>query len=103
MRLGARRFFYLGPSGLDPALNGGFVAFDGPALRLLRAPAQRVQKAADVVDVITDAEDFVDNLGNARASPEVRSVARSPAGGRKRKPPSATAVTFPANVRMAAT
>jgi len=76
MPLAARRFFYLGPTGLDPALDGDRVALDGPTLRFLRAPAQRMQKPADVVDVITDAEGFMDNLGDTGTCPEVRSVAR---------------------------
>jgi len=76
MPLAARRFFYLGPSGLDPALDGDLVALDGPTLRFLRAPAQRMQKPADVVDVITDAEGFMNNPGDTGTCPEVRSVAR---------------------------
>jgi hypothetical protein len=36
MPLAARRFFYLGPSGLDPVLDGGLVALDGSALNFRR-------------------------------------------------------------------
>ena len=66
--LAARCFFYLGPSGLDPTLDGGLVALDGPTLRFLRAPAQ----AAPVHS------DFPSNLGRLEPVVKKRDGAQAP-------------------------
>ena len=85
MRLAARRFFYLGPGGFDPTLDGGLVALDGPALRFLRAPTQTPQKAADVVDMITDAEGLGDDLSNPGARPQIRGITCRPGAAKQRR------------------
>ena len=81
-RLSVQRFFYPGPLGLDPELDGGFVSLDGPTLRLLGAPAQRMQDASDVVDMIANSKDLLDHLNDPGTGPEVRRKAR-PAGASK--------------------
>ena len=82
-RLAAKRFFYSGPVGLDPALNGRFIPLDGTALRLLRAPAQSVQQAPDMVDMITDAECLADDLADTRTSPQICGIPRCPGSAKQ--------------------
>ena len=81
--LAAKRFFYPGPVGLDPTLNGRFIPLDGTALRLLRAPAQSVQQAADMVDMITDTKRLVDDLADTRTSPEICGIPRCPGAAKQ--------------------
>ncbi len=80
--LAAWRFFYPGPVGLDPALNGRLIALDGPALGLLGAPAHRPEQSSDVIDVIANAVTALDHLGDPRTSPHIRGEARRPSPAR---------------------
>ena len=75
-RLPVRRFFYPGPVGLDPTLDGNFVPLNGPALWLLGAPAQRMQDPSDMVDMITNPEDLLDHMNDPRTGPQVRRKSR---------------------------
>ncbi len=54
---------------LNPALDGGFVAFTGTACWLLPAPAEPMQQAADVIPVITNAETLAEQIGDALRGP----------------------------------
>jgi len=75
MRLAARRFFYPGPIDFNPASDSRFIPLDGAALWFLRAPAQSVQQAADMIDVIMDTKRLVDDLADTRTSPQICGVA----------------------------
>jgi hypothetical protein len=71
-----RRFFYPWPVGLDPTLDGFFVSLNGPALRLLGTPTERVQDSSDMVDMIMNVKDLSDHLNDLGAGPQVRRKAR---------------------------
>jgi len=48
-----------------------FVALDGLAYGFLRAPVHGVQQAADVIDVIANAEGLLDVLGHTGTGPKI--------------------------------
>ena len=76
MLLRARRaFLYTGPVLFAPALDRLFVAFAGPALGLLAAPAHPPQHAPDMAGMIANAEMLLDQLGHAGQGPKVRAAA----------------------------
>ena len=56
---------------MDPAADGGLVAFDGVACRQLRTPAQLMQQPPDMIDVIVHAKASLHDLGHARTSPQI--------------------------------
>jgi len=64
-------FFNGRPRLLDPLADALFVALDSLACGLLRAPVHGVQQAADVIDVIANAEGVLDVLGYARTGPKI--------------------------------
>ena len=59
-------------------LDRFFVALARTAKRLLRAEAQGVQQATDMVEVVRDAEVPLDERGHAATRPQVGSVPRGP-------------------------
>lgn len=54
---------------LNPALDGGFVAFAGAARGLLPAPAEPMQQAADMIPVIANPETLPEQIGDALRGP----------------------------------
>lgn len=66
-----RAFFDQFPVLLNPLLDCLFITLDSPCLGLLRGKSDSRENAADVVDVIADAEFSLDEVGNARATPEL--------------------------------
>ena len=64
-------FFNGRPHLLDPLADAFFVAFDGSAGGLLRAPAHGVQQAADVIDVVANPKRALNVLGHAGTGPQI--------------------------------
>ena len=60
---------------MDPALNRGLVPFFGALLGLLAAPAQPAQEPEDVRRMVPDAEQFANQIGDARQRPQVGRLA----------------------------
>jgi len=52
-------------------INGRFIAFPGPGLRLLRAPAQRPHHFPDMAGVVADARDPFDHHRDTGQAPEL--------------------------------
>ena len=61
---------------LYPALDGVFIALDGPPLGLLGTPAQPMEQATDMIHMVVHTESFLDHLCYARTGPQVRVKAR---------------------------
>jgi hypothetical protein len=68
MAFGLRAFFDARKLVLYPVVNMSIVAFDGALFGTLWAPAHLPQDFADVVEVVLDAELFLDQLRNPRGS-----------------------------------
>jgi hypothetical protein len=65
-------FFCPRPGVLDPALDGGLVALPRAARRLLPAPAEAVQQAADMIAAVAHPEASPDQIGHPLRGPQGR-------------------------------
>lgn len=69
-------FFYPRPLLVHPAADRGFVALDRATRRLLRGPAQIMQQAPHMIDVIVHVQPLRNDLSHARTGPQIGVKAR---------------------------
>lgn len=60
----------------SPVGNLRFVAISGALLGLLTGPAQRMQQASHIIDVITHTELLLNDIRHAGTGPQVGAIAR---------------------------
>jgi hypothetical protein len=68
-------FFYTRPILALPVLDGRLITLERAALGLLIAPAQVMQQTPDVIAVIVNTEVLTNQVGDARAGPQLGGVA----------------------------